>query len=80
MRRTLFLETESGIVVVPKLENSSWLGRWAHDRWLKRYFKTVVKKATKRNWRVLATMFEVKCLLEEDNIYRVEAICKNMRG
>ena len=32
MKKTLFLKTESGIVVVPKLENSSWLGRWAHDR------------------------------------------------
>jgi len=67
-------------VVVPKLENSSWLGRWAYDRWLKKYFKTVVQKSTKRNWRVLATMFEVRSLIEEDNIYRVETICKNVRG
>tara|TARA_R110000782_G_scaffold73175_1_gene146447 strand:- start:492 stop:734 length:243 start_codon:yes stop_codon:yes gene_type:complete len=80
MKKTLFLKTESGIVVVPKLENSSWLGRWAHDRWLKRYFKAAVQKSTKRNWKVLATMFEVKSLIEEDKIYRVETICKNVRG
>tara|TARA_R110002073_G_scaffold296537_1_gene462569 strand:+ start:590 stop:832 length:243 start_codon:yes stop_codon:yes gene_type:complete len=80
VKKTLFIETESGTVVVPALENSSWLGRWAFDRWLKKYFKTTVQKATIKNWRILSTMFEVKSLIEEDEVYRVETICKNVRG
>ena len=72
MKKTLFLKTESGIVVVPRLENSSWLGRWAHDRWLKSYFKTTVQKAAPKPWRILSEMFEVKTLIEEDGAYRVE--------
>tara|TARA_R110001583_G_scaffold158286_1_gene310268 strand:+ start:1452 stop:1694 length:243 start_codon:yes stop_codon:yes gene_type:complete len=80
MKKTLFIETESGTVVVPRLENSSWLGRWAFDRWLKKYFKATVQKATIKNWRILSTMFEVKSLTEEDEVYRVETTCKNVRG
>tara|TARA_R100001510_G_C7523182_1_gene117806 strand:- start:286 stop:513 length:228 start_codon:yes stop_codon:yes gene_type:complete len=72
MKKTLFLKTESGIVVVPRLENSSWLGRWAHDRWLKAHFKTTVQKAAPRGWKILSEMFEVKTLIEEDGAYRVE--------
>lgn len=72
MRKTLFLETESGIVVVPKLENSSWWDRWKYDRWLKKYFKKKVQKSTKRNWKVLARMFEVRALVEKEGAYRVE--------
>ena len=72
MRKTLFLKTELGQIVVPRLENSSWLGRWAHDRWLKKYFKTTVQKSAPRGWKILSSMFEVKVLIEEDNTYRVE--------
>ena len=72
MKKTLFLKTESGIVVVPRLENSSWLGRWAHDRWLKAYFKTKVQKAAPRGWKILSSMSEVKTLIEEEGKYRVE--------
>ena len=79
MKKTLFLRTESGTVVVPRLKNSSWLGRWAFDIWLSRYFKTNVEKSTKTNWAILSprswekmsTIFEVKTLIEEDDIYRV---------
>ena len=72
MKKTLFLRTESGIVVVPRLENSSWLGRWAHDRWLKTHFKTKVQKAAPRGWKILSKMFEVKTLIEEEGTYRIE--------
>ena len=72
MKKTLFLKTESGIVVAPRLENSSWLGRWAHDRWLKAYFKTKAQKAAPRGWKILSKMFEVKTLIEEEGKYRVE--------
>ena len=59
-------------MVVPRLEESSWLGRWAHDRWLKAYFKTTVQKSAQKPWRVLSEMFEVKVLIEKDGKYRVE--------
>ena len=72
MKKTLFLKTESGIVVVPRLENSSWLGRWAHDLWLRRYFKTRVEKSTKTNWVILSERFEVKTLIEVSDIFRIE--------
>jgi len=72
MKKTLFLKTESGVVVVPKLENSSWLGRWAHDRWLKSYFKTTVQKAASKPWRILSSMFEVKVLVEREGVFQVE--------
>tara|TARA_R110002020_G_scaffold109500_1_gene253375 strand:- start:1123 stop:1368 length:246 start_codon:yes stop_codon:yes gene_type:complete len=72
MRKTLFLETELGQVVVPRLENSSWLGRWAYDSWLKKHFKRRVEKAPKENWEIMSAMFEVKTLIEENDIYRVE--------
>jgi len=71
MKKTLFLKTESGIVVVPRLENSSWLGRWAFDKWLRRHFKTRVEKSAPRSWEIMSTRFEVKTLIEEDDIYRV---------
>tara|TARA_R110002110_G_scaffold151726_1_gene344036 strand:+ start:395 stop:616 length:222 start_codon:yes stop_codon:yes gene_type:complete len=71
MRKTLFLKTESGTVVVPRLKNSSWLGRWAFDIWLSRYFKTNVEKSAPRSWEKMSTIFEVKTLIEEDDIYRV---------
>ena len=74
MKKTLFLKTELGTVGGPKLENSSWLGRWAHDRWLKRYFKTTVRKSAPRGWKILSDMFEVKTLIEEDGAYRIEDI------
>ena len=67
-------------MVVPALEDSSWLGRWLYDRWLKKHFRRTVQKATVKNWRILSAMFEVKCLIEEDQVYRVETICKNVRG
>jgi len=73
MKKTLFLKTESGTVVVPRLEDSSWLGRWAHDRWLKAHFKTTVQKAAPRPWRVLSEMFEVKVLIEKDGVFQVES-------
>ena len=72
MKKTLFLKTESGIVVVPRLENSSWLGRWTHDRWLKTHFKMTVQKSAPRGWRILSKMFKVKVLIEEEGVYRVE--------
>tara|TARA_B100000900_G_C20443309_1_gene659938 strand:- start:661 stop:885 length:225 start_codon:yes stop_codon:yes gene_type:complete len=72
MKKTLFLKTESGTVVVPRLENSSWLGRWAHDRWLKAHFQTTVQKAAPKPWRILSSMFEVKTLIEEEGKYRIE--------
>lgn len=72
MKKTLFLRTESGVVVVPRLENSSWLGRWAHDRWLKSYFKTTVQKAAPKPWRILSEMFEAKLLIEEKGVFREE--------
>jgi len=72
MKKTLFLRTESGVVVVPRLENSSWLGRWAHDRWLKSYFKTTVQKAAPNPWRILSNIFEVKALIEREGVFQVE--------
>jgi hypothetical protein len=72
MKKTLFLKTESGIIVVPKLEHSSWWYRWKHDRWLKIYFKTKVQKSATKPWKILSSMYEVKILIEENNNYRVE--------
>jgi hypothetical protein len=72
MKKTLFLKTESGIVVVPKLEDSSWWDRWKHNRWLKKHFKKKVNKSTKRIWKILITFYEVKTLIEEDGVYRIE--------
>jgi hypothetical protein len=72
MKKALFLETESGIVVVPKLEDSSWWDRWRYNQWLKKYFKKKVQKSTKRNWKVLSRMFEVRVLIEQGGSYRVE--------
>jgi|TARA_R100000951_G_C2627437_1_gene176487 hypothetical protein len=73
MKKTLFLETESGVIVVPRLKNSNWLGRWAYDKWLRKYFKQKVQKAAPKPWEILSSMFEVKTLIEENNIYRVES-------
>ena len=73
MKKTLFLRTESGVVIVPRLENSSWLGRWAHDRWLKSYFKATVQKAAPNRWRTLSEKFETKLLIEEKGKFRVES-------
>ena len=72
MKKTLFLKTELGTVVVPRLQNSSWLGRWAHDRWLKSYFKTTVQKAAPKPWRILSNIFEVKALIEKEGVFQVE--------
>ena len=72
MKKTLFLKTDSGLVVVPRLENSSWLGRWAYDRWLKAYFKTTVQKSAPRGWKILSNMFEVKVLTEENGVYEIK--------
>ena len=72
MKKTLFLRTESGIVVVPRLENCSWLGCWMHNRWLKSYFKTTVHKAAPKPWRILSSMFEVKVLVEKEGVFQVE--------
>jgi hypothetical protein len=72
MKKTLFLKTESGTIVVPRLENSNWLGRWAYDKWLRKHFKQKVQKAAPKPWRILSAMFEVKTLIEENDIYRVE--------
>ena len=71
MKKTLFLETESGIIVVPKLEHSSWWDRWKHDRWLKKYFKKKVQKSAEKPWKILSNMYEVKVLIEENNKYTV---------
>mgnify|MGYP003651603682 CR=1 FL=1 len=57
-------------MVVPRLENSNWLGRWAYDKWLKKYFKTPVQKSAPKPWKTLSEMFEVKTLIEEDGVYR----------
>jgi hypothetical protein len=73
MKKTLFLRTESGVVIVPRLENSSWLGRWAYDRWLKSYFKATVQKAAPKRWRTLSEKFETKLLIEEKGIFREES-------
>ena len=73
MKKTLFLKTESGTVVVPRLKNSSWLGRWAFDIWLSRYFKTNVEKSTKTNWAILSESFEVKKLIEVNDVFRIES-------
>ena len=72
MKKTLFLRTESGTIVVPRLENSNWLGRWAYDKWLRKHFKQRVQKAAPKSWKILSSMFEVKVLVEENNTYRVE--------
>jgi len=72
MKKTLFLKTKSGTVVVPRLENASWMGRWAFDLWLRKYFKSRVEKSAPRSWEIMSTMFEVKTLIEENDIYRVE--------
>jgi len=72
MKKTLFLKTESGTIVVPRLENSNWLGRWAYDRRLRKHFKQKVQKALPKPWKTLSSMFEVKVLVEENNTYRVE--------
>ena len=72
MRKTLFLKTELGQIVVQRLENSSWLGRWAHDSWLKKYFKHRVEKAPKENWARLSKRCKVQILIEENGTYRVE--------
>ena len=80
MRKTLFLKTELGQIVVPRLENSSWLGRWAHDSWLKKYFKHRVEKAPKENWARLSKRCKVQILIEENDIYRVEDDEKGNKG
>ena len=72
MKKTLFIKTETGKVVVPKLVNSNWLGRWAFDSWLKRYFKKDIQKSSEKAWNVLTEIYEVKTLIEEDKNYRVE--------
>lgn len=72
MKKTLFLKTESGTIVVPRLENSNWLGRWAYDKWLRKHFKQKVQKAAPNPWKILSSMFKVETLVEENNIYRVE--------
>ena len=72
MKKTLFLKTELGQIVVPRLENSSWLGRWAYDAWLKKHFKRRVEKAPKENWAILSKRCKIQTLIEENGIYRVE--------
>ena len=72
MKKTLFLKTESGTIVVPRLVNSNWLGRWAYDKWLRKHFKQEIQKAAPKPWKTLSSMFEVETLVEENNIYRVE--------
>jgi len=72
MKKTLFLRTESGTIVVPRLENSNWLGRWAYDKWLRKHFKQKVQKAAPKPWKILSSMCEVETLVEENNIYKVE--------
>jgi len=72
MKKTLFLKTELGTVVVPRLEGSSWLGRWAHNRWLELRFKQKVQKAAPKPWKILSSMYEVKILIEENGNYRIE--------
>tara|TARA_R110002124_G_scaffold207407_1_gene373905 strand:- start:4254 stop:4496 length:243 start_codon:yes stop_codon:yes gene_type:complete len=73
IKKTQFLKTKSGIVVVPRLENSSWLGRWAYDRWLRKHFKAKVQKAAPRSWEIMSEMFEIKTLVEENGVYREES-------
>jgi len=72
MKKTLFLKTELGQIVVPKLENTNWPGLWAFDSWLKKYFKTHIEKAPKENWARLSKRCKVQTLIEENGTYRVE--------
>jgi len=72
MKKTLFLKTESGIIVVPKLEETSWWHRWKHDRWLRRHFKTNVQKSAEKPWKILSGMYEVKILIEDSGNFREE--------
>jgi len=72
MKKTLFLKTELGQIVVPKLENTNWPGLWAYDAWLKKHFNCRVEKAPKENWAILSKRCKVQTLIEENGIYRVE--------
>ena len=72
MKKTLFVKTESDIIVVPKLKGASWLERRSHIKWVKKYFNSEVRVATTKNWRALIKLFSVQALVEEDGTYRVE--------
>ena len=72
MKQTLFIKTESDIVVIPKLKDASRLQAWKHRRWVKRHLKTKVKESTPRNWDALCKFFTALTLIEQDGNYKIE--------
>jgi hypothetical protein len=72
MKKTLFVKTESDIVVIPKLKDASWLERRKHIKWVKKHFNREVQTSSPNNWRALVKLFSVQALIEENGVYRVE--------